>query len=73
MIPLFAFNNKSYHYAIEHFYSNYVCKWIPQEIPTLTIASEYDFICPTQIFVDNTAFQRNNMTHRIINNAGHCP
>ncbi|KTC91109.1 alpha/beta fold hydrolase [Fluoribacter dumoffii] len=73
IIPLFAFNNAAYHYAIEHFYPDYSCKWFPQAIPVMTIASENDFICPPRIFVENNKFQGKNSIHQIIENAGHCP
>ncbi|MBN9228414.1 MULTISPECIES: alpha/beta fold hydrolase [Legionella] len=73
IMPLFAFNNTAYHYAIEHFYPDFYCKWFPETIPTMTIASENDFICPPQIFRNNKKFQGKNSTHKIITKAGHCP
>jgi len=72
MISLFAFNNESYYYAIEQFYPNYQGRWYPK-IPTLTIASENDFICPPNIFTGDKLFQRENILNKIINKAGHCP
>lgn len=72
MIPLFAFNSESYHYAIENFYADYQCQWHPK-IPTMTIASEEDFICPPQIFIQDKQFQAKNIMNKLINKAGHCP
>lgn len=73
MIPLFAFNNAAYYYAVEHFYTNYACKWSPKSIPTMTIASEQDYICPPQIFLNDERFQSPNIINKLIPNAGHCP
>jgi pimeloyl-ACP methyl ester carboxylesterase len=73
MIPLFAFNNESYHYAIQHFYPTYECRFHPRLIPTMTLASENDFICPPQIFIQDEKFQSQNIINKIINKAGHCP
>lgn len=73
MLPLFAFNNTAYYYAVEHFYIDYACKWSPKTIPAMTIASEQDFICPPQIFLDDERFQSPNMMNKLISNAGHCP
>lgn len=73
MIPLFAFNNESYHYAIENFYPEYQCRWQPTKIPALTIASEQDYICPPHIFINDSRFQTPNITNKLINQAGHCP
>ncbi|MCW8409404.1 alpha/beta hydrolase [Legionella sp. PATHC035] len=70
---LFAFNNTAYHYAIEHFYPDYSCKWFPETIPAMTIASENDFVCPPLIFMNNEKFQGKNCIHKIIRKAGHCP
>lgn len=72
MIPLFAFNNAAYHMAIEHFYPDYSCKWLPA-FPTLTIASENDYICPPKIFIENEGFQSQNIINKIIAKAGHVP
>lgn len=56
MMELFAYNNESYHYAIEHFYNDFHYKWHPQTIPTMTIASELDYICPPAIFIQDKNF-----------------
>lgn len=72
MIKLFAFNNKAYHYAIENFYNQYICQWIPQ-VPSLTVTSEYDYICPPNIFLNDARFQKSNIVNRMIKDAGHCP
>lgn len=72
MIPLLAFNHKSYHYAIEHFYSDYQCRWYPK-VPTLTISSEHDFICPTNIFRADSCFQQEHILNKTIPKAGHWP
>lgn len=73
LISLFAFNNAAYYHAIEHFYPDYFCKWAPEAIPTMTIASEHDFICPSNIFIENKDFQRKNNINKIIAKAGHLP
>ncbi|KTD80491.1 alpha/beta fold hydrolase [Legionella waltersii] len=73
MMDSFAFNNESYHYAIENFYPNYHCKWHPSTLPTLIITSEKDYICPPHIFEQDKHFQGKNVMHKIIRNAGHCP
>lgn len=73
ILPLFAFNNTAYYHAIEHFYPDYSCKWFPESIPTMTIASENDFICPPKIFLENKGFQGKNTINKIIAQAGHVP
>ena len=71
MISQFAFNNESYHHAIEQFYPSYECRWHPK-IPTLTIAGEADYICPPRIFIENVNFHSEKIINKIIKNAGHC-
>lgn len=73
MMTLFAYNNDSYHYAIEHFYNDFHHKWRPQTIPTMTIASELDYICPPTIFIQDENFQSKNVISKMIYKAGHCP
>jgi pimeloyl-ACP methyl ester carboxylesterase len=73
MMSLFAFNNEAYYYAIQHFYGDYVAKWVPRRIPFMTIASENDYICPPRIFAGDARFATQNATHYIIPTAGHCP
>ncbi|CEG58222.1 alpha/beta hydrolase [Legionella fallonii] len=73
MINLFAFNNAAYYEAIEHFYSDFSCKWYPSKIPVMTIASENDFICPPHIFIESERFQSVNVLNKLIEHAGHCP
>ncbi len=72
MIPLFAFNNEAYYFAIEHFYPYFNCRWQPN-IPTLILSSECDSICPPDVFSTDPLFQKNNIIHKLIKNAGHCP
>ncbi|HBB6896201.1 TPA: alpha/beta hydrolase [Legionella pneumophila] len=73
MMELFAYNNESYHYAIEHFYNDFHYKWHPQTIPAMTIASELDYICPPAIFIQDKNFQCQNVINKVIYKAGHCP
>jgi pimeloyl-ACP methyl ester carboxylesterase len=73
IIPLFAFNNSAYLYAIQNFYPTYKCKLDLTHIPIMTIASENDYICPPQIFMHNQKFQSKNIMNVIIPQAGHCP
>ncbi len=73
MIQLLVFNNKAYHYAIENFYAHYQCQWYSQTLPIMTIASEYDYICPPQIFIKDPYFSSENITNKMIRQAGHCP
>lgn len=72
MISQFAFNHYPYEYAVRNFYAEYRYSWSP-DIPTLTIASENDFICPPTIFTQDLAFQKANILNKIIPKAGHCP
>ena len=69
----FAFNNAAYSEAINHFYLSYSCSWYPTLIPTLTIASEQDYICPPQAFIANEQFQSKNVINKLIEKAGHFP
>lgn len=71
MMSLFAYNNESYNFAIQHFYMDYVSTLDPTHIPVMTIASQYDFICPFNAFTDDERYK--NKMNFIIRNAGHCP
>jgi pimeloyl-ACP methyl ester carboxylesterase len=73
MMALFAFNSESYYFAIQHFYLTYECKLHPTLIPTMTITSDEDFVCPPRIFVEDNYFQAKNVLNKIIDGAGHCP
>ncbi|MFT4059643.1 MAG: alpha/beta hydrolase [Legionella sp.] len=73
MLSLFAYNNNSYYFAIENFYTDYQCQWSPKVIPAMTIAGENDFICPPRIFSDDERFQSPNILNKIVANGGHCP
>lgn len=72
-VPFFAFNNAPYYHAIEHFYPHYQCTWYPSQVPTMTIASENDFICPPQAFLQKEQFLAKNIINKVIDKAGHCP
>jgi pimeloyl-ACP methyl ester carboxylesterase len=73
MMEIFAYNNISYNLAIEKFYPIFESKWVPNNIPTLTIASDKDFVCPHDVFIKDNNFNRPNIINRIISEAGHCP
>lgn len=73
MMNLFAFNNASYHHAIQYFYPHYECKLHSSMLPIMTIASEYDFVCPPEIFIQDKRYQSKNVLNKIIAQAGHCP
>jgi pimeloyl-ACP methyl ester carboxylesterase len=73
ILPLFAFNNEAYHFAITEFFATYRCQLIPHLIPMMTITSENDFICPPHIFKQDRRFQSDLIMNKVIPNAGHCP
>jgi pimeloyl-ACP methyl ester carboxylesterase len=52
---------------------NFNAKWIPQNVPTLILGAEFDFITPQSIFKKDKRFQRKNITITEIRNAGHFP
>lgn len=52
---------------------NFESKWIPQQVPTLIISSEFDAICPSILFMEDERFQRPNIYKQYIENAGHMP
>ncbi|MCC2646796.1 MAG: uncharacterized protein K0R02_861 [Rickettsiaceae bacterium] len=72
MLETFDYNNDSYNYIIENFYGDFAIKWVPT-IPTLTIASEKDFVCPPHAFTGDTRFNKSNIINKVIPDAGHCP
>ena len=53
--------------------SKYEAKWVPQDIPTLLLAGDHDYICPSSMFRDRPAFHRKNITIQDIPDAGHFP
>lgn len=52
---------------------NFTAKWIPQEIPTLIIGGDQDYITPISLFEQDKRFQRDNIILKKINQAGHFP
>jgi pimeloyl-ACP methyl ester carboxylesterase len=72
MMSLLTFNYAPYQYAIEHFYADYQSRWNPT-LPTLTLTSENDYICPPDIFTGDKSYQQEYILNKIIPNAGHCP
>ncbi|KGP62681.1 hypothetical protein EP47_02535 [Legionella norrlandica] len=52
---------------------NFEAKWIPQQVPTLIVSSEFDAICPSILFMEDERFQRPNIYKQYIKNAGHMP
>jgi hypothetical protein len=61
MMELFTCNHISYNYTIENFCTHYESKWVPTSIPTLTISSERDYICPPDTFVKNIDYNHPNI------------
>lgn len=67
----FAYNNNAYNFAIQHFYTDYASTLDPMHIPVMTIASQYDYICPANVFTKDRRYK--NKMNWVIRNAGHCP
>lgn len=72
MMRHFAFNNSAYYYGLHHFYPDYQCRWSPN-ISTMTLSGENDYICSPHVLTKHHAFQKPNMNHYVIADAGHCP
>lgn len=70
---LFTFNSAAYYYAIQHVFPNYQSQWYPTKIPAMTISSEFDYICPPKIFIEDQHYQAHNIINKMIFKAGHCP
>ena len=51
----------------------YVATWIPQNLNTLIISGEKDYITPLELFLKNPFYQRDNITAKSISGAGHYP
>lgn len=60
-------------WSAQHFDESYKARWIPQEIPTLILAGDEDYLTPLRLFREAQAFQRPNILLRTIKNAGHYP
>lgn len=60
-------------WSAQHFDKNYKAKWVPQEIPTLILAGDEDYLTPLRLFSETQVFQRPNILLRTIKNAGHYP
>ena len=52
---------------------NFDAKWIPKEVPTLILGASHDFITPYYLFENDARFQRENITIKRVQNAGHFP
>ena len=52
---------------------NFTAKWIPNKVNTLIIGGTEDCMTPPSIFLKDKRFARGNITHVIIENAGHMP
>lgn len=73
LMELFAYNDKSYYFAVQNFYSQFQYQQKQYSFPVLTIASENDYVCPPRIFIDNKNYQAKNILNKIIPEAGHFP
>lgn len=60
-------------YSELNFDNTYQSKWIPQQIPTLIFAGQYDKITPISLYTNEKAYQRNNILINQIPNAAHFP
>jgi pimeloyl-ACP methyl ester carboxylesterase len=49
----------------------YTASWIPQNIPTLIVGGDFDYMTPFDIFKDDLRFQRPNIKFSEIKEAGH--
>jgi len=52
---------------------NFKAEWIPEKVKTLVIGASHDFITPFSLFEKDVRFQRDNITFKKIENAGHFP
>lgn len=51
--------------------SDYTATWIPENVPTLIIGSEFDYMIPFEIFQNDPRFLRPNIKLVEIKEAGH--
>jgi len=52
---------------------NYSAQWFPKTMPMLIISGTEDYICHYSLFKNDARFQRANITHSLIDGAGHFP
>lgn len=67
------FNFRACQWSAQHFDLFYESRWVPQDLPTLICAGEYDCITPLQLFENDQRFCRKNIFLKSIKNAGHFP
>jgi len=67
------FNYKSYLWSVNNFNDTYTAKWIPDNIPTMILGGDSDYLTPLYLFKNSTEFQTENIMFREIQNAGHFP
>lgn len=67
------YNHHTCDWSAQNFDGTYQSQWVPQAIPTLIFAGEYDPITPLQLFLDAVQFKRNNILIKSIPEAGHFP
>ncbi len=50
----------------------FTAAWVPEHVPTLIVGGKYDCMCPYTLFQNDARFNRDNVTHLLIKNGGHC-
>ncbi|HHF0524605.1 TPA: alpha/beta fold hydrolase [Legionella anisa] len=73
LLETLPFNYKTCEWSGANFDATYRAKWVPQKIPTLILAGEYDLIIPLKFFMNSKKFIRKNIIFHIIKDAGHFP
>lgn len=73
MMKVFAYNDKSYYFSVQNFYSKFQYQQKQYSFPILTIASENDYVCPPRVFIEDKNYQAENILNKIIPGAGHFP
>lgn len=67
------YNAKACEWSARNFDSTYQAQWVPDTMPTLIIAGEYDRITPLRLFLDAQEFHYPKSMMRMIKNGGHFP
>lgn len=71
LLASLPYSHASYDWAGKFFHPHYEAAFVPHNIPTLIVGSEYDHITPLDLFIEDARWHRNNITIECLKGEGH--
>lgn len=73
LLEKLPYSHESYDWVNRDFHPSYTARWIPKQLSTLIICSEFDYLTPASLFTEDKQWQRDNIHIELIKSAGHFP